>query len=219
MQNLNVRWATAEDADFVAETIREVSEGVIDYLFEGLFPGMSSTAVLKLVLGRGHEAYSYNHVLLTEVAGQIGGMIFAYDAKHQTVPAVMEGFLSKRRVDAVRPLLEAKYPNALWINTLWVSPEFRGQGLSGLILNLATDLARDTGFSSLALHCWMDNECARRFYEKQGFRVVSKIPTGDKLLERHPYGGECWVKPLTESASAALGLKLAPNSVSSSESA
>ena len=32
MQNLKVRWATEDDADFVVETIREVSEGVIDFL-------------------------------------------------------------------------------------------------------------------------------------------------------------------------------------------
>lgn len=38
MQNLKVRWATEDDADFVVETIREVSEGVIDSCSREQFP-------------------------------------------------------------------------------------------------------------------------------------------------------------------------------------
>ena len=69
-------------------------------------------------------------------------------------------------------------------------------GLSSLIVSLAGDLAKDTGFSSLALHCWKDNARARAFYAKQGFVVDGDIPTGGELLTRHPEGGECWVKRL-----------------------
>ncbi len=200
MQDINVRWATEEDADFVVETIRDVSEGVMDFLLDDAVPMMRSASLLKLVFGKGVEPYSYNHVLIVDVAGKPAGMIFSYDAKYQTVPSVMEGFLAREKVDAVRPLLEAKRQDALWINTLWVSPEFRGQGLSTLIINLAADLARDTGFKCLALHCWKDNERARRFYQKQGFVPDGDIPTGSTLLARHPAGGECWVKHLTGSS-------------------
>lgn len=196
MQNLKVRWATEDDADFVVETIREVSDGVIDFLLEGAVPLMSASSLLKVVFGKGNEPYTYNHVLLVEVEGKPAGLIFAYDSKFQRVPAVMEGFLAREKIDAVRHLLEAKRPDSLWINTLWVSPEFRGQGLSSLIVSLAGDLAKDTGFSSLALHCWKDNARARAFYAKQGFVVDGDIPTGGELLARHPEGGECWVKRL-----------------------
>ena len=200
MQNLKVRWATADDADFVAETIRDVSEGVIDFLLDNALPLMNSASLLKLVFGKGVEPYTYNHVLIVDVAGKPAGMIFAYDAKYQIVPSVMEGFLPKEKVDAVRPLLEAKRPDAMWVNTLWVSPEYRGQGLSSLIISLACDLARDTGFTSLALHCWKDNVRAARFYAKQGFVIDGDIPTGSELLTRHPEGGACWVKPLSAAA-------------------
>lgn len=200
MQNLKVRWATADDADFVAETIRDVSEGVIDFLLDGALPLTTSTGLLKLIFGKGVEPYTYNHVLMVDVAGRPAGMIFAYDAKYQVVPAVMEGFLAKEKVDAVRHLLEAKRPDAMWVNTLWVHPDFRGQGLSSLIISLAADFARDTGFSSLALHCWKDNERAARFYAKQGFVMDGDIPTGGELLKRHPEGGACWVKRLNASS-------------------
>ena len=196
MQNLKVRWATADDADFVAETIRDVSEGVIDFLLDGALPLTNSTGLLKLIFGKGVEPYTYHHVLIVDVAGKPAGMIFAYDAKYQQVPAVMEGFLAKEKVDAVRHLMEAKRPSAMWVNTLCVSPDYRGQGLSSLIISLASDLARDTGFTSLALHCWKDNERANRFYAKQGFVVDGDIPTGSELLKRHPEGGACWVKRL-----------------------
>ncbi len=201
MQNLQVRWATEDDADFVVETICEVSEGVIDFLLDGAVPLMSASSLLKIVFGKAYEPYAYHHVLLLEAAGKSAGLIFAYDAKYQRVPAVMEGFLAREKVDAVRPLFEAKRPDSLWINTLWVSPEFRGRGLSSLIVSLIEDFAKDTGFSSLALHCWKDNARARAFYAKQGFVVDGDIPTGGELLSRHPDGGECWVKQLCGGAS------------------
>ena len=71
MQNLKVRWATEDDADFVVETIREVSEGVIDLLLEGAVPLMSASSLLKVVFGKGNEPYTYNHVLLVEVEGKL----------------------------------------------------------------------------------------------------------------------------------------------------
>ena len=59
-------------------------------------------------------------------------------------------------------------------------------------------LARERGLTSIALHCWADNERARRFYERCAFECRDVIPTADALLVRHSDAGELWVKALSE---------------------
>lgn len=195
---LNMRLAAEDDVSAVAHVLNDVSEGVIEHLLTGVVPGMGPEKLLQMVLMRGQGTYDLNNIVLFEVRGTLAGLLFSYDAALQKVPAVMEGFIAKAKLDAVRPLLEASYPDALWINTFWVADEFRGQGLSRLMMTLAEDMARDSGKKALALHCWADNARAIRFYEKAGFSKAGVIPSGGPLLERHPAGGELWVKAVAE---------------------
>lgn len=195
LTDLNLRLAQPDDVPFVAKIVREVSDGIIDYLLSAV-PGMSAESILQLAFDKGVGAYSLSNVLLFEVHSQTAGLCFAYDAQQQSVPKLMETFLSAEKVEGLRPLLEAKVENALWINTFWVSPAFRGSGLSGLLMSLAADMARDRGFSSVALHCWADNARALRFYEHAGFAIKGQIPTAPALEARHPQGGLLLVKPV-----------------------
>lgn len=196
--DIRLRMATQDDAQTVASIITTVSEGVIEYLLGDLFPGMTPEKILEMILIRGSGNLNLSNVLLVDVGGELAGLLFAYDAKEQTVSGMMEGFLGEARVKPMRPLLEAKVEKALWINTLWVNESFRGKGLSKLLMDVAGDLARERGLTSIALHCWADNERARRFYERCAFECRDVIPTADALLVRHSDAGELWVKALSE---------------------
>lgn len=194
--DVRLRMATQDDAQTVASIITTVSEGVIEYLLGDLFPGMTPEKILEMILIRGSGNLNLSNVLLVDVGEKLAGLLFAYDAKEQTVSGMMEGFLGEERVKPMRALLEAKVEKALWVNTLWVNEDFRGQGLSKLLMDVAGDLARERGLSAIALHCWADNARARRFYEHRGFECSGMIPTADALRAKHPNAGELWVKPL-----------------------
>lgn len=124
--DIRLRMATQDDAQTVASIITTVSEGVIEYLLGDLFPGMTPEKILEMILIRGSGNLNLSNVLLVDVGGELAGLLFAYDAKEQTVSGMMEGFLGEARVKPMRPLLEAKVEKALWINTLWVNESFRG---------------------------------------------------------------------------------------------
>ncbi len=199
-ENIRLRMAGPDDAEVVAAIMTEVSEGVIDHLLGGLFPGMSPAKILEMILLRGNGNLNLKNVLLVEADQKLAGLLFAYDAGEQKVSSVMEGFLGARKIAEMRPLLEARADDALWINTLWVHEDFRGRGLAQLLVNLAGDLARDMGLTHLALHCWSDNMRAQRFYESQQFERRGAIATAPALRARHPQAGELWVKSLGRQA-------------------
>lgn len=161
---------------------------------------MKPQSILEMILARGSGNLDLKNILLVNVGGELAGLLFAYDSKLQKVSDIMSGFLGDGKVNEMRPLLEAKAENAYWINTLWVNEAFRGQGLAQLLIKLAEDMARGVGCSSLALHCWADNERARRFYEHQNFALKGEIPTASALKDRHPKAGELWVKQLSDDA-------------------
>ena len=195
-RDLTLRLATADDIDVMARVVNAVSEGVVETLLGGLLPGKDAEGVLALVFGRRVPPYVPENVILAEVAGRTAGLCFAYDAKEQTVPPLMTGFLGEKRVAAVKSLLTATYPNALWINTLWTDESVRGQGLGRLLLRAADISARDQGLTALALNCWADNARALDFYAKAGFADHGTIAVGGDLARRHPAGGRLLVKPV-----------------------
>ena len=50
--DIDFRVATPDDASTGAGIITEVSEGVIDHLLGGVFPGMKPQSILEMILAR-----------------------------------------------------------------------------------------------------------------------------------------------------------------------
>lgn len=189
MDELNLRYAVADDLDFVSRVVTEVSEGIVECLFADLLPMQQASDVLRLAFGRNVAPYVTENVILAEVGDQTAGLLFSYDACEQQIPTLMENFLTAKRIDPVREVLTATVDDALWVNTLWVNPQFRGRGLAQLLLEVAADKARDLSLKKIALHAFAENEAALGLYRKAGFEVLKEVTLGDSLSARHPKGG------------------------------
>lgn len=196
MDELNLRYAVADDLDFVSRVVTEVSEGIVECLFADLLPMQQASDVLRLAFGRNVAPYVTENVILAEVGDQTAGLLFSYDAREQQIPTLMENFLTAKRIDPVREVLTATVDDALWVNTLWVNPQFRGRGLAQLLLEVAADKARDLSLKKIALHAFAENEAALGLYRKAGFEVLKEVMLGDPLSARHPKGGRVLSKTL-----------------------
>lgn len=62
------------------------------------------------------------------------------------------------------------------IRFLALAPQFRGKGLGPQLLGQAISTVRPLGRDRLRLLCAPENEKARRFYERHGFRVIGSRP-------------------------------------------
>ena len=71
-----------------------------------------------------------------------------------------------------------------YIKFLSLLPEDRGRGLGIQLIGAAVSMHRNSGRDRLRLHWPADNDRARRFFEKYGFKKIGEGPEGD-LLEKY----------------------------------
>ncbi len=190
---ITYRQATADDAPFLAGLVRQVSGGIVDGLLEGLFPGVSAEQILAMVLRDTSSQWSYTNCLLAEDEAPVG-LLFAYPASAQAIPALMETMLPKARLDPLRESVTAAVPGSLYINTLWVDEGLRGMGLADTLIDYARAWALDMGLGQLSLFAWRDNKRALSFYARHGFSVVRPVAVPESLERRHS-GADLYVCP------------------------
>jgi GNAT superfamily N-acetyltransferase len=70
-------------------------------------------------------------------------------------------------------------PHFMWetgrvghVDSFYVLPETRGQGVGRRLMEAAYAAMREAGISTVALEMVADNEVARRFYEQEGFTTT-----------------------------------------------
>mmetsp|Transcript_22602 Transcript_22602/g.71694 ORF Transcript_22602/g.71694 Transcript_22602/m.71694 type:complete len:195 (+) Transcript_22602:86-670(+) len=71
---------------------------------------------------------------------------------------------------------------------IWVTPEWRGKGLGGRLVDEVLSWARSAGFSRMVLHVPDDNEAAVGLYERKGFKatgVRGALPPPRSHVRKH----------------------------------
>ena len=70
------------------------------------------------------------------------------------------------------PLFSSTRMQRLWLlNDLFVSPAFRGKGISKQLIEQAKDLCRETDACSLCLETGKDNNIGNQLYPRTGFEL------------------------------------------------
>ncbi|ARM88936.1 GCN5-related N-acetyltransferase protein [Rhizobium sp. CIAT894] len=72
----------------------------------------------------------------------------------------------------------SKMTHRATIVMVYVSVHLRGSGLAGKLLEAVSDHARDIGIRQLELFVSAENPAAIRFYQRQGFAEIGRIPGG-----------------------------------------
>ncbi|TIP01698.1 MAG: GNAT family N-acetyltransferase [Mesorhizobium sp.] len=72
----------------------------------------------------------------------------------------------------------SKMAHRATISMVYIRKNLRGTGLAGYFLNTIADFARGIGILQLELSVSAENEAAIRFYLREGFLEVGRIPGG-----------------------------------------
>ncbi|SDC54435.1 Acetyltransferase (GNAT) family protein [Paenibacillus sp. UNCCL117] len=167
-----------EAAQLLAVIVRDMGLPFVEKLTEEELLALIEEAYLAE-----DNRFSLANVRLLELDGRVAGIALVYPGSEA---ARLDRHLSE--------LIAARYPgeevvfdreaeeDELYIDSLCVFPQFRGQGVGTRLLEAVIAEAGAAGWSKLSLNVEQFNVNARRLYERMGFSV-----TGQFVIANHDY--------------------------------
>lgn len=182
-----LRPATLADAPAASRLIYAASPLLFNRLY-GPRPEEASD-FFKAVFIRPGTPFSHENALVAEQGGEVIGLALSLPAVdlRRAWPLLgrlmvrLRGFAFLLRMPVImfdlRGSSDATPLDAYYLSILSVRADKRSQGVGGLLLAEACRRAKAAGCAAICLHAEIDNDGARRFYERHGFRVTSEHPT------------------------------------------
>ena len=174
----------SQDGDKFARYFDVAADGLMRWMI-----GKQFVAVIgKAFLESGHDL-SHEHVWFAESDGVIAGMVSGYSAedhkRSKNGPMFRAAGVRAIRIAGAwilaRPLFAFmdRLPEGDWyLQGVAVDEAFRGAGLGSLLLDHAEEVAATAGARRLALDVAVENEAAKRLYERRGMTIEATSPSG-----------------------------------------
>jgi ribosomal protein S18 acetylase RimI-like enzyme len=193
---MSVRRAVPEDAEAAAGLILEPSPS-LELIFGSREAALraaerafrSARTILGHRFGLVAEDGGVVTGLLVAVPGELWprlrvstGLVMLAAAPHRGWWLVRRG----RILDRIQPAVP---PDSLYVSSLAVAPGRRGRGIGGELMRAAVEVAGWRRFASVALDVGIENEGARRFYQRAGFVEVERRFTSERDRRLLPVEG------------------------------
>ncbi|SFG89140.1 Acetyltransferase (GNAT) family protein [Desulfotomaculum arcticum] len=186
--NIHYRDAQKNNCPLLAEYIYYASDGVLEYLFKGILPGMTVTQLLTHGLQDEKRYNSYKDITVAEYNQKIVGMIQSYSSIHHRIDDEMKSFLPGERLEKLKEFYNSRVDNSLLINAMFVDQKFRRKGIGNTFISLARKKAKSLDFDKLSLFVLSDNVTAQKVYHSNGFKIIKEIDFKDAAKINHRNG-------------------------------
>lgn len=207
-----IRPARPEDAPVAARLQYLAGPGIAMALFGK--PESNAIRVLTELFPIPDHMFSYTHACVAERDDQVVGLLLGFDGKTMEAAERAAGRIGFRLFKIIRPwhiprlvlgiidLERASVPvsDEEWlVQMIAVLPEVRRQGIGRQLMEFAESQAQSKGLKKLVLDVIVENEGARRFYERLGFQAVKTV-TDARFCRRFGIQGSIhMVKSITNS--------------------
>ncbi|MGM1048326.1 Acetyltransferase (GNAT) family protein [Paenibacillus uliginis N3/975] len=179
---MNIRPAVKEDAVAAARLLYDALHDVAHQL-TGQESEEDAVTILEQFLKDEEGRLSYHQSLVSEVEGKTAGIIVTYagdEAERLDRPIVER--LRKLKNDPSISLDKEADEDEFYIDTLSVSPQFKGQGIGSALMHAAEERAKERGYNKIALAVVTDNKRAYSLYLRSGYEVDKEI-----IINHHVY--------------------------------
>ena len=182
------RWATADDAEAMAELVNMAGEGMPLYFWEQLAgPGESAWDIGRSRARRETGGFSHRNTVVRAEGHRVVACLIGYPLADDPEP-VDYGDMPAMFVPLQQ--LEDLAPATWYVNVLASYPQHRGKGYGAELLTIAERLAAETGKRGLSIIVSDVNTGARRLYERMGYSEQAQRPM---VKERWDNPGENWI--------------------------
>ncbi len=175
-----IRKAKLSDAEDFAELML-ISAPYFSILF-----GKKIKILLQYLFKSGSNLFSFEHVYITELDGEVFGMILGYDWQTKKRENIRTGFLLFKRLGVrilcklsaflklnrtVGKLDDGEY----YISNIAIYPKYRGRGIGKRLLFENEQWAKDAGVERIVMDVEKDNINAMRFYKNSAYKILEEF--------------------------------------------
>lgn len=136
--------------------------------------------VMTRLVERDDTQYSYRNALVaTDSQGTVTGICVSYDGA--LLRQLRAPFIEAAKTDFGRDfsgMEDETQAGELYIDSLAVKPEYRGQGIASALLRATIDKARQMGLPATGLLVDCGNPGAERLYRSLGFEYINDAAWG-----------------------------------------
>jgi ribosomal protein S18 acetylase RimI-like enzyme len=188
--NMKIKYRPAEKEDCVklAELINIASDGVVEYLFHNLVPGMTSVQVVAHNLENDNYPHSYKSAVVAVEETDLIGMALSYPSSYHKVTDEMKSFFPADRLEHLSPFYSSRIEKSWFLDALCVIESRRRNGIGEKLISLTKEKAVANGFNVLSLIVFSDNALAIPVYKRTGFEIVQKVELKGNEFIKHEDG-------------------------------
>ena len=187
---MTVKYRPAEKKDCVklAELINIASDGVVEYLFHNLVPGMTSVQVVAHNLENDNYPHSYKSTVVAVQETDLIGMALSYPSSYHKVTDEMKSFFPADRLEHLSHFYSSRIEKSWFLDALCVIESRRRSGIGEKLISLTKEKAVVNGFNALSLIVFSDNALAIPVYKRTGFEIVQKVELKGNEFIKHEDG-------------------------------
>jgi GNAT superfamily N-acetyltransferase len=172
MQDQVFRAALPGDAYALAELAITAGDGMYEFLLQEMAPKEMLAGLMARSIKHGTGGLSWRNCFVAVDQGVIG-MINAFPAAW--LREEEQDILPQDRVQVLGPIDQAQDWESFLVNGVAVYASHRRQGIGNRLIEWSVEQARARGFSRITSTVWEDNVAARSLFERQKFRVQTRI--------------------------------------------
>ena len=173
LKEMLFRAALPGDSYALAELAITAGDGMYEFLLQEMAPKEMLAGLMSRSIKHGTGGLSWRNCFVAVDQGVVIGMINAFPA--EWLRNEEQGLLPQDRVRILEPIDQAQDWESFLVNGVAVQAGHRRQGIGKRLLEWSAEQAKARGFARITANLWEDNPAARSLFEKQGFRVNTRI--------------------------------------------
>ena len=188
--NMGIKYRPGEKQDCakLAELINIASDGVVEYLFHDLVPGMTPVQVIAHNHKNDNYPHSYKSVIVATDGDNVAGMALSYPSSYHKITDEMRNFFPLERIEHFSSFYSSRVENTWFLDALCVVENHRRSGIGEKLISLTKKKAVENGYNTLSLIAFADNVLAIPVYMHTGFKIVQKVELRGNEFIKHEDG-------------------------------
>jgi ribosomal protein S18 acetylase RimI-like enzyme len=167
------RAALPGDSYALAELAISAGDGMYEFLLQDMAPKEMLAGLMARSIKQGTGGLSWRNCFVAVDQGIVIGMINAFPAAW--LRDEEQDVLPQDRVQVLEPIDQAQDWESFLVNGVAVQASHRRQGAGKRLIEWSVEQAKTRDFARITSNVWEDNVAARSLFEKQGFRVETRI--------------------------------------------